>query len=108
MQGEGREDGGQAPLMGRRERSSESSPIIKFIKVVFGNHARTGQHADRDGQVERRAFLADVGRGEDDDGFETRQAQAGVFERGLHARLAVVHGAVGQADDESPRLYFNF
>ena len=35
-----------------------------------------------------------------DDGFEARQAQAGVFERGLHALLAFAHGTVGQADNE--------
>ncbi len=74
----------------------------KFIQVVFRNNARAGQHANGNGQIERRTFLADIRGSEVDDGFEPRQAQAGVFQGSLGALLAFAHGTVGKTYDVVP------
>ena len=68
-----------------------------------GSHR--AQNAERHGQIESRAFLADIGGREvDGDGF-VGIAEARIEQGGLDALAALAHGGVGHADrDEIARV----
>ena len=77
----------------RREKRSESSSLPKNVPWQ-------PRIAERHGQIERRAFLADVGgRQIDRDGLRRRIIEAAIAQRGLDALAAFVHGIVRQAHD---------
>ena len=57
------------------------------------------EHAQGDGQVERGAVLADVGRREVDRDLLHRQLEVAVLDRREDPDLALLHGAVGEPDD---------
>jgi len=66
------------------------SPVVQ--------RAGGGQDAERDGQVERRALLAQIGGGEVHRDSIGREGEAGIANRRAHALAALAHGRVGQAD----------
>jgi hypothetical protein len=60
-------------------------------------------HAQSDGQVVGRAFLADRSRGQVDHDAVAREMQPGVLDGGLHALAAFLHGCIRQTDDDRGR-----
>jgi hypothetical protein len=60
--------------------------------------ARGREDAQRDRQIEGRAFLADVGRGEIDGDAVVGEGEAGVADGRPHTLAAFPHRGVGQAD----------
>ena len=76
----------------------------KRIEAIRSNDARTGQHTQRNGQVECRTFLANVGRSKVDDRFESREPVAGVFDSGFNTGQAFAYGTVGKPDDVDAQL----
>jgi len=56
-----------------------------------------GQHAQRNRQVQRTAFLLDIGRSEIDDHDPAWKTVAGVLDGGTDAVLAFLYGGIGQA-----------
>ena len=77
-----------------RELAADEHLVQHRLRDLAG--ARREQ-AERDGQVERRALFAHVGRGEVDGDGAARHGQAGVLERRPDAVAALADGAVGQA-----------
>ena len=67
------------------------------VELVGGELLRGEEQAERDGQVERPGVLAQVGRGEVDDGAAGRAEVAEVGERPLDAMDALADGEFGQA-----------
>lgn len=63
------------------------------------DNSRRRHAPDRDRQVERRPFFADVRRGEVDGHFVTRVLDPGVTEGGVDALAALLDREVGKADD---------
>lgn len=57
-------------------------------------------HAESDGQVVGRSLLADGGGRQVDNDAVAGEVQAGVLDSGLDALAALLHGGVGQADDD--------
>ena len=57
-----------------------------------------GQDGERDRQVERRAFLAGVGRRKVDGYLAVRKLVAGILDRRLDPLLGLAHSALGEAD----------
>jgi hypothetical protein len=62
------------------------------------------QHPERDGQVEGRALLAHVGRGQVDRRLVEREEEAAVVDRSPYALARLAHGGVGQPDDGDGRV----
>ena len=60
---------------------------------------RGGQHADGDGQVVGRAFLAQIGRGQVDRDALDREREAAVLDGRVDAIPALAHGRIRQADE---------
>ena len=56
-----------------------------------------GQHAERDGQIERRSGLADVGRREIHRDAVGRELEAGIPDRASHAVAALADARVRQS-----------
>ena len=64
-----------------------------------GHVAVRGEDRERDGEVERRPGLREVGRREIHDDVLRREREADVPERRADALAALLHGRVGEADD---------
>ena len=91
------EDGGGR----RRGRRAGARPPARG---AGDDRLRGEQHPERDRQVEERAVLVDVRRGEIDHDPPAERFEAGVRERRLHAMAALLHARVRQADDDGLRV----
>ena len=69
----------------------------RAVEQVVPHLRRGGQHADGDGQVIGRAFLAQIGRGQVDGDAMEREGEAAVLDGGVDPVAALAHGGVGQA-----------
>ena len=91
---------GSTPRTWRTVPSSDSSPTTSVPSRLSGGICSAGdQHAQGDGQVVGRAFLAHGGGGQVDGDALAREEQPGVLDGRLHALAAFLHGGIGQADD---------
>jgi len=95
--GENTPDGFHGPVEGKLARYE-----MAFERLHFqGPHG--GEDADGDGQVEGRAFLADIGRGEIDGYAVPGELEAGILYGGPDPLLALLHRGLGQSDDSERR-----
>src|SRR5712692_862640 len=77
-----------------RKLAEENEPVERLAK----ERALAAQDAERHGQIESRAFLADVGRGEvDGDALRRGEIEAAVLQCRLDALAAFLDGNVRQA-----------
>ncbi len=75
-----------------------------LFQFVGPNLAGGSQHADGNGQVVSRAFLAQIGRGQiDGQAVVGGEAQAAVLDGGIDAVAALANGRIGQADQREVR-----
>ena len=90
---------GSAPRTPRRPPSSDKFADKKRVGNLFLVQAAVGaQDAERHGQVEAGAFLADVGGRQVDGDVGGRNVVAAVLQRRADAVAAFAHRGVGQAD----------
>ena len=78
----------------------------EVLELVGGELFAGGEHAEGDGQIEARAFFAEVGGREVDGGAALRKAETGVDQRGGDAIAGFFNRGVGEPDDDhevSPR-----
>ena len=95
---------GSSPRIGGMRPSSDSPPTMVTRRVfAVGQHARGRQNPERDGQIERRADLAQVGRPQADRHAARRKRKARVANRGPHAIAALADRRVGQTDHRHDR-----
>ena len=85
----------QAELADRGQRPA----AVAAVGGLAGGH----QKGQGDGQVERGALLAQVGRRQVDGDAPRRELVGGVDDRRAHALAALLDGGVGQADDAEGR-----
>ena len=64
------------------------------VDLASGNETGRRQHAEGDREVEGRAHLADVGRGEVDRHVTPRKFETGVPDGALHTVAALAHAGV--------------
>ena len=72
----------------------------EIVELVGFDLFAGGEHAQRDGQVEARAFLFHVGGREVDGRAPHRKFETGIGERGGDAVARFLHRRVRQADDD--------
>ena len=68
------------------------------------DRSRGDQHREGDRQVEERAVLVHVGRGEVDDDAAAKRIEAGVGESCLHAMAALANARVRKTDNDRLRI----
>ena len=94
---------GNTPLTARTAPLSASSPTKqKSVEGILLDFLRGRDHAERDREIEARAFLLNVGWGEIDRGPPARPIITAVADRGRDPILAFFDRGVGQADDHDP------
>ena len=94
---------GRIPGTWRTSPPRPSSPIRPIRPGPARTCSDPEQDAERDREVERRAGLSDLGRGEVDRDPARRVVEPGVAQRAAHALPRLGQRGVGQADDREPR-----
>ena len=107
-----RHDHGLDLVLARRQRRRERAahrahlPVERklaeknvLVEPLAEERALAAQNRKRHREIEGRAFLANVGGRQIDRDALKRKIVAAIFQRGLDAFAAFLHGDVGQADD---------
>lgn len=71
-----------------------------FVEIVANHLICRGDDADRDRQIETRAFLANVGGREINCAAAQRRFEPGICQSGAHPVARFLHGRVGQANND--------
>ena len=98
-QGERSGDGPQAAVEPELADGGQRAAAVGAVAHLPGGE----QERERDGQVERRPFLADVRRGQVDGDAPRGELVGRVDDRGAHPLPALLHGRVGQPHDAERR-----
>ncbi len=77
---------------------ARDQPVAEIVSLEL---LRRGEDAERDRQIVKRPFLAQITRREIDRGARARRAKAAVGERGEHAVAGLLHGGIGQPDQKA-------
>ncbi len=90
------------PLDTPVEREFAENQVAAQARAIL-EHVLRGENSERQRQIERRSFLARVGRREIDRHLARREIEAGIFQRRLDPIERLLDRALGQPDEPMRR-----